>query len=122
MTGKLHKSEDGWVIIYQKNKDTTINYPLYPDDVNWIKYLYENLDENKEVDFQLTKKYLSNETIVYAKIIKKKNKYNLNPNDWILIKHETIQELISDAKTKDVDTEILEAIFEWIKKNNTLNK
>jgi hypothetical protein len=116
MTGKLSKSTEGWNVIYVKDQHTNVNYPLHPDDID------ETLEENKEVEFQRTKKYLSNETIVYAKIVKKKNKYNLNPNEWILIKHQTIEELISDAKQKDVPTEIIEAIFKWIKSNNTLNK
>jgi hypothetical protein len=115
MIGKLYKSTEGWNVLYVKDENTNIHYPLHPDDIN------EPLEENKEVEFQRTKKYLANETIVYAKLIKKKNKYNLNPNKWILIKHKTFDELISDAKKNDVPVEILEAIFKWLKTNNTLN-
>ena len=125
MKGEIKKINNNWVINHNQ-----ITYPLHPDDVEQIlqdSKIFDNIDARiaayPNVEFQLIKKYLYNETITYAKLLtpKKENPTDLNPDQWILIKKETLHNLINDFKEKDVDTEILIALFKWIQQNNTLS-
>jgi hypothetical protein len=136
MKGTLHKTQlyQGWVIRWSsplEYKQPIHEYPLHPDDVQQIlqdSQIFDNIEARiaayPNVEFKLEKKYLANETITYAKLIPNKTEplKNLNPDQWILIKKETIDKLIQEAKQEDIDTQIFEAIYEWLKKNNTLNK
>lgn len=125
MKGTIHKLNENWIVKSSSNKQ----YPLHPDDLTDIIDNCQTFPDYQErifaqpnVEFKLIKKYPPNQTITYAKLIPniKNVTTDLNPNEWILIKKETLDNLIHNFKENDVDTEVLVALFKWLAQNNTL--
>lgn len=45
---------------------------------------------------------------------------DLDAEKYVLIERKDIEELINTAQKKDVDTELLKAVYTWMEKNNKL--
>ena len=66
MKGKLHKTEQGWVVEYAKHSEL----PLHPDDEHY-SYAIEDSDwDGKEVEFEIVMQEETSEH--YAKLIPSK--------------------------------------------------
>jgi hypothetical protein len=84
MKGHLYKKvmPSGWYVAYTADDFGfhKTELPLHPDDVNQIdemSKIFDNVDaryHNQEVEFETVKKFMSDETLWFAKLINTKEK------------------------------------------------
>ena len=71
MKGYLHKTEQGWIVVYDKDDGIDGFLLLHPHNVENYSFGFYN---GKEVDFKMSEEYLDgNNIFTYAEIIMKEN-------------------------------------------------
>ena len=74
MKGYLHKTEQGWIVVYDKDDGIDGFLLLHPHNVAIYSFGFYN---GKEVDFKMSEEYLDgNNIFTYAEIIMKENDEN----------------------------------------------
>ena len=74
MKGKLFKKiqPEGWYVVYNLDPFTKSELRLHPDDLDSevVRWAENGSLSDKEVEFEIVKKFMADETLWYAKLIK----------------------------------------------------
>ena len=74
MKGHLYKKvqPEGWYVVYSLDSFTKSELRLHPDDLDseLVRWAENGSLNDKEVEFEIVKKFMADETLWYAKLIK----------------------------------------------------